>query len=97
MQTFIPGGFSRKLLMFYADLSALDASKLYCYDLKQAVLLTGLSVRFSDDFIRDSGGSRGPPRSRPPWLDAKIFFTCSHTVQICSPGPHYIKFKISQD
>jgi hypothetical protein len=44
--------------------------------------------------IQGASQAAAPP---PPWLDAKFFFTCSHIKQICSPSPHYIKFKISQD
>jgi hypothetical protein len=38
------------------------------------------------------GGSQA---AAPYGWTRKFFFTCSHIKQICSPGPHYIKFKIS--
>jgi hypothetical protein len=55
------------------------------------------SAKWSDisQPVADPGASY---RSRPPAMAGREnFFTCSHIKQICSPGPHYIKFKLSQD
>jgi hypothetical protein len=43
--------------------------------------------------VADPGGLP----DRAPMAGRKHFFTCSHIKRICSPGPHYIKLKLSQD